>query len=947
MKKLFKILLWITGIFVGLILLIIVAFKLFFPVEKAKGYAIAQAEEYLGRDVTIKNIDISVWGGLGLQLIEVTIANPVGFEEDYFMKADNVDAKMQFWPLLTGEFRIDRFILNGPQITMHKFIDGKNNYTFAPKDTALAQALPDNLPPETVPAAAAVSFERCEINQGALDFVDDSSQRKIHLAGLNFRSALGNPQPNLFQSTGSLKIDSLIYTGGENWPAYAIDMVYAVEVDMAKERLSVRQSQIDINEIGFEIEGELLDFNSALNGRISIKGEQILAEQLLPLLPVSKRQMLKDYSINGKFDIDIDVEYDKRKDEPLYYSGTINLTDVSMNNGAIKGDFKFKQALFDFKPDNVRVNIEGGTFNNQPFKGHVIVNNFDDPFVNGDFTGSTDVAVLQPLFSEKGDMQIAGNAHIDVKFSGQLKDKKNLKYSGNFSMAGGKFNAGYLPEPIESLTMDLYFDNEVANVRKISAKSKSANVNFEGRFEQVLNYYLADSAARPEMKRPFITGDISGLADLGLLNSFLSEKRGGQMTGAVDFKMKISGSPVNLSELKPHGSMSIINASLKDTLLPEPIQNLTANFTVVADTFRVDSMTVQFVSSDVSMKGRVVRPVPYFLNYLGVTKGEPPKPLFELKVTSKRFDVDKMFPEAVPGSEAVSEQAAVTAEPSLVVPDMNGTGTFAVDTLIYSKIEFTGIKGNFRVQDRKMECYDVTGNVYSGKVTGKTTMDLNDFASPQYTGEFKASDVEADDFVKRFSKFGGFLFGKINVNGAYNASGWKRNEFLSSLTMDGLAQMNKGKLVTSGPSYQALNSIASSLSLIFDQEQPIKGLATKLMVKDGKVGLDNLKTTLGSVGDIELGGFYDFNGGIAYKGTVLLSPEYTKKVMSFLSKGDILGGLSGIFTDKSVERMRLPLLIEGTVNDPKVKVDMVSFGKTAGQGLKDKLSGLIKDKLKK
>jgi len=947
MKKLLKILLWISGIFVGLILLIVIAFKLFFPVEKAKGYAIEKAEEYLGREVTIENIDISVWGGLGLQLVEVTIANPEEFKEDYFLQADNVDAKMQFWPLLSGEFRIDRFILNNPQITMHKLADGKNNYTFVPQDTALTQAIPDNIPPETAPAAAAISFERFEINHGLLDYKDDSSKMKIHLAGLYFQSTLENPQSNVYQSTGNLNIDSLIYSGSETWPRYAIDMDYTAELDMANERLSMKQSHIDVNDISLQIEGELLDFNKAINGRVSVKGEQILAEQVLPLLPVNKRKLLKEYSINGKFNVDVDVEYDKRKDDPLYYSGTINLTDVSLNNGAIKGDLKFKQALVDFKPDNVRVNIEGGTFNGQPFKGHLVLNNFNDPFINGDITGSTDLAVLQPLFAKKGNIEIAGNASIDVRFSGLLKDKKNLRYSGNFSMAGGKFNARYLPEPIESLTMDLYFDNEVANVRKISAKSKSASVNFEGRFEHVLNFYLADSAGRPKMKRPLITGDISGRTDLGVLNTYLAEKRGGQMTGTVDFNMKISGSPVNLSDLKPHGAMSISNASLKDTLLPEPIENLTANFTVVADTFRVDSMKVQFVSSDVSMKGKIVRPVPYFLTYLGVTKGEPLKPLFELKVTSKRFDVDKMFPEAVPGSEAVTEQVAATVEPSLVIPDMNGTGSFSIDTLIYSKIEFSNIKGNFRVQDRKMDCYDVTGNVYSGKVTGETTIDLNDFASPKYTGEFKASDVEADDFVKRFSKFGGFIFGKIDVNGTYNASGWNRNEFVSSLTMDGLAQMNKGKLVTSGNSYQAINAIASSLSLKFDQEQVIKSLVTKLTVKDGKVGLDNLKTSLGTVGDIEIGGLYDFNGGLDYKGSILLSNENTKKVSNFLLKSDLLGNLAGFLTNNSVERLRLPLIIGGTVDDPKYGIDTEALGKSLGQNLSDGIGKLLQDKFKK
>lgn len=947
MRKLLKILFWALGIFFGLIILLIVSFKLFFPVEKAKTYAVEKAEDFLDRDVSIETIDMSIWGGLGLQLVDVKVSNPEGFGEDHFLIADNIDAKVQFWPLLTGKLRIDRFILNNPEIKLRKLKDGSNNFTFVIKDSAVTKAIPKDIPKESVPAAAAISFERFEINDGLLLYTDDSSNMNMRLAGLRFRSALQNPQKYVYQSTGGLSVDSLTYRGDETWPPMTIDMNYAAVLDLERQQLTIQKSHFDLNQIKLSIEGELLDLRNEMNGRVSIRGDQILAEQVLMILPASKRKYIDEYSILGKFDLDIDIEYDKRKEIPLYYGGTINLTDVTMKYADIKGVFRFKQALIDFKPDNLRVNIEGGTFNNQPFKGHLVLNNFDDPFINGDITGATDIAIFQPLLAKNGNLKVAGNSNIDLRFSGKIKDKANLKYSGNLSMAGGKFSADYLPEPIDNLVLDLFFDNEVTNVRKISAKSKSASVNFTGRFEHVLNYYLADSVDRPKMKKPLITGNLDGKGNLALINKYLTEKRGGEMAGNIEFNLQVNGSPVNLSELKQHGSISISAASLKDTLLPEPIQNLSARFTVVADTFKVDSMAVQFVSSDFSLKGRVVRPVPYFLTYLGVIDGEPLKPLFELNVKSRRFDVDKMFPEAVPGSEAVNEQAIATTEPSMVIPDMNGTGIFTIDTLIYSKIDFSDIKGNFRVQDRKMDCYDVTGDVYSGKVAGETTIDLNDFAIPKYTGKFKANDVEADEFVKRFSKLGGFIFGKIDLNGNYNASGWNRAEFLSSLTMDGLAQMHKGKLVTSGESYQALNAIASSLSLQFDQEQAIRSLATKLYVKDGKVGLDKLKTSLGEVGEIELSGFYDFNGGLDYKGSILLSQEYTKKVMSHLSKKDILGGLSGLFTEKSVDRMRLPLLIEGTIDDPKVKLDMGSLSKTAGEDIKNKLSGFLQDQFKK
>lgn len=243
-----------------------------------------------------------------------------------------------------------------------------------------------------------------------------------------------------------------------------------------------------------------------------------------------------------------------------------------------------------------------------------------------------------------------------------------------------------------------------------------------------------------------------------------------------------------------------------------------------------------------------------------------------------------------------------------------------------------------------MESYDVTGNVYSGRVSGETTIDLNNFSKPRYVGKFKATGIEADDFISRFTKMSGFLFGKINIDGDYNALGWDRDAFLNSLTMDGMAQMNKGKLVTSDSVHQLLNFAVKKLQLSFDKEQIIRNLSSKITVKDGKVGLDNLKTSLGEIGDLELGGFYSFDGDLDYTGSILFSKEQTKKIMSRFSKNNIFGGLAGLLTDKSVERLRLPIRLGGTVLKPKPEIDLAALTGNLGSNL---LKNLFKKNGKK
>ncbi|HWR82485.1 MAG TPA: hypothetical protein VN285_04220, partial [Candidatus Deferrimicrobium sp.] len=65
MKKIIKIITWVAVGFVLLLVLLALAVKLFFPVEKAKAMAVARGSQMLGRPIGVEDVAVSVWGGLG------------------------------------------------------------------------------------------------------------------------------------------------------------------------------------------------------------------------------------------------------------------------------------------------------------------------------------------------------------------------------------------------------------------------------------------------------------------------------------------------------------------------------------------------------------------------------------------------------------------------------------------------------------------------------------------------------------------------------------------------------------------------------------------------------------------------------------------------------------------------------------------------------------------
>jgi len=943
MKKIIKVTSWIAGVVIALLILIVIGLMLFFPVEKAKNLVIEKASAQLGRKISIASADVSFWGGIGVKLGDVRISNPAHIPEGDLLKADNIDVKLAIFPLLSGNYSIDKLIINKPEIMMVKNADGTNNYTFENLEKKAPPEMVEKTPAEAKAAAVAITFDNLIINDGHLFYKDDSSHATYDLRGLKLSTSLQSPEKNYYKSSGEISIGALEIKNSIPLPLFSFKLDYNGEYDLNKKYIKVENTELGINNLIFNINGEVNDPFGDIKAVSNIKSKKISVEDLLSLLPQDMLAYVQDFTLKGDFALDVDLDYNKANPIPFKYFGTATITSLDLVYKKIPGDLKFKEALLDFENDNLRMNIKDGTFDGRPIKGHMVIENFANPMINGELAGSLNLAYLQPFLPEKQKHQLTGESEFEIKLSGQPKNIKQMSISGNLTVNNGTYNSDLLFEPVKSFNLDLYFDQHLTSIKKFTATTESGNLNFEGRINEVLPYVLSDSTDNI-VPSPTIDGTLTGNLNLAILNKIMPPKGNPQLNGLLDLKLNLAGPVLDYMNIKPRGELNIKNASYSDSLLPEPIKSFNASFNIAPDTITVNSLNAKFVSSDASFSGKLIKPFPYLLPLKTLDRSKLDKPVFIFELTSHRFDSDKLFPEAVPGSGEGLGNVSVDSVSPVILPDIDGHGTIKIDTLIYSKVEFSSINGKVKIYDRKIECYDVTGKAYTGDVSGNTTIDLNDFENPVYKGEFKASQIEADDFISRFTKFGGFLFGKVDLQGDYNAIGWEPESFLNSLTMKSNSDMQKGKVVTSGVVYSALSGLAGKIDQKFEKEQSLKELKTNVTVKDGKVHLDNLKTRLGEFGDIELSGYYGFNGEMKYNGSIFLTQEMTQKL---IAKKGIIGGLAGILGDNSVQRIKLPLLFGGTIDKPSFDIDYNSLTKNAEENVKDEAGNLIKDLFKK
>jgi len=809
MKRLKKIILWVIAIGIVVVILAAAGVALFFPKEKVKAMAVDKISSALDREVTIEGISVSFLGGIGAYLENIKIANPERFEEEYFLDAEALDVKLQFWPLLKKNVIVDRLILVEPEIVLRKLDDGTTNYQFGVIDSLAPPAVKEKLPEESKLAVSAVSFENLAVKNGRISYVDDSSNMEILAAGLKLESKVETPQQALFKSSGNIGIDSLsIRIDTVSYPVMAVKSSYSAAYNQNEDRVILNESELKINDVDLRLQAEIPKLTELTRADIKIGADKTSIAGLLDLLPEEYRALLEGYNIDGGLTVEAEVKYDESTPDTMQYSGNMTLRDIAVSTSEYPGDMVIKSGKAAFKNDYADIEISEASFENNPLSLTCEINGFDKPVVDGAVDGKIDLATLKAYLLESGNPQLTGEMAFDMKFNGPVEQPGKMKLQGDLNVTNATYSAETLPEPIEALD--------------ISAKIDDRDI--------------------------------------------------------------------------------IIN-----------------------------SMKTKFTSSDFDLKGKLADAFPYFIP--GYEK-EARKPFLSFEMHSNRLDIDKLFPEAAPGEGENLTELPLDSLPPIILPDIDGKGIAKVDTLIYSRVEFSNINGDVDIKDRVIRAQNVTGKVYTGDVKGEAAIDLNDFENPAYSGKYEAAQIEVNDFLSRFTGLGGHLFGKVNMNGDFNAAGWEPEDLIKSLTLDGSALINQAKLVN----FDLVKKMAQTFNFSASDEETIKDLASSFRVENGRVMFDAM-TFFNNMGDWNIAGSVGFDGSLDYSGDVLLTEKMSGELMK---SSDLVAGVASMLKEDKSERVRVGFKLGGTYKNPKPVLDL----SPAKEKLEDKLKDKVGDALK-
>jgi len=794
-KKGLKILI---GVVAGVIILLILAsvvVKIVFTKEKLLSLLVPKIEEALKRKVEIEDINVSIWGGLGVDVEGMRVFNPPGFVQEELFKFDQLSIRVKFLPLLRKRIEIKKLILEGPEINLEKNKEGVTNFEDLTKGEGGAILIP-------------VAFDQLQIRNGKILYLDSKGKKRIvlHQYEQNAKLSLDEKMENA-KVTGKITVDQIElnlpdYKG--TLPPLTFSLEHDINFNMPKDFLDIRSAKIGIAKVRLDVKGRVEKVSTDPILNLTVESDKIALEDVFASLP-------------------------KEESSPL----------------------------------------------NQ--------------------------------------LTTSGNLTISASFQGGTKAKLLPQIRGKITFQKIRVDFVQVPQPFSMPYGEINFNN-----RSLSFFSSEAKL---GEAPMELKLVVED------FSDPNLTSELKTKFDLALLEEFVSFPEKTNLAGQADINVKAYGKVKKLERMNFSGRVDLQKVEVATPTLGVPIRNLDAGITFKGGDIDIPNLSLSLGKSSLNLQGKVYGAIPHFLFQ------HEEKPLFSFSLDSPFLDLDEIFP--APSQEGEAKEKTPGAD-SILLPDINVGGQIFIKRVIFREMEFNNLSASIDITDGVLHLDNIVAEVFSGSVGGKVTCDLNDIDHIQYDMNVTASQIEANDFLSRFTAFDDRLFGRLNLNASFSGRGNRLEEIQKSLSANGTVTFADGKLVN----WELLDKLASFLKMKSLKEQKIKTLRNSFRIADERVWFDDFSATTKD-GDFELIGSVGLDGSLDYKLTAVLSPELS-------SRFDALGDLSDYLKNEE-GRVVLDIKISGPAKNPQFVLDMSKAEEKFKEQMKGKLreeEDKIKDQLK-
>ncbi len=302
MKKLLRILAWVIGVAVLLLVIAAVVVPLVVDPNDYKDELARAVEKHTGRKLTMEgDLELSVFPWLAVEIGPTRLANAPGFSDRPFAAVKQVSIRLKLLPLLRRQVEMDTVVLDGLRLSLETRADGTNNWADLTA-TQGAQTEPAAREPGGAggPALAGLAIGGVAISDAAVVYDDKQTNAHYSVGGLDLRLGAIAPGATVPVSA-SMQLDV-----AEPAVKGPLKLTGQVTLSDNSERLTLAGVQLDTDLKGDGLPGGALDAQVNFDAVFDLQNGTLEAPELVAQLPdlklraaISAKQLFTQPAINA------------------------------------------------------------------------------------------------------------------------------------------------------------------------------------------------------------------------------------------------------------------------------------------------------------------------------------------------------------------------------------------------------------------------------------------------------------------------------------------------------------------------------------------------------------------------------------------------------------------------------------------------------------------------
>lgn len=333
MKKLLKVILVLLAGCGVLMVAAVLLLPRLIDVDKYKGMIEQRAGETLGREVTLAgDLSVSLFPWVGLSFAEFRIGNPEGFPSGNLLSIQQFDAHLEVMPLLSKQVVVDRFVIEGPVINLHRLADGRANWEIGTGQSAGTMTDPE--PEAGSSSGQPFKLESLEVGEfaiinGLVRVHDEQAglQRQVQNVHLKLTD-ISFERPIKLELSGTSEEMSLAVNG----------VVGPIGSQPGKGELPLDISVMALDRVGVKLKGILRDPAGELGYDLQLDIDSFSPRELMGLFGMG--EALPDGDPNSLTSLALSVHAVGGTSELQLQNGKLNIDDSTL-------DFQMQAADFD------------------------------------------------------------------------------------------------------------------------------------------------------------------------------------------------------------------------------------------------------------------------------------------------------------------------------------------------------------------------------------------------------------------------------------------------------------------------------------------------------------------------------------------------------------------------------------------------------------------------